>query len=549
VSSVGGSPFEWRAIVAVAAAAIVATACGSSSKTETLTSPTATKCGVQVSAESSAFPPSGGSAALHITTSRECPWTAKTDAPWVTLASPAGGEGDGLVRFSVVANADPSSRSASISVNDQHVQISQDAKPCEFTVSSNHESVEGAGGDRSIDVRASSAQCGWTAAANAPWITIVSGREGHGSGKVTFHVEAVDGPPRIGTITVAAQRVQVDQGTGCSYAIGADAFGIDASGGDRQVAITAPAGCPWTAETHAPWITLTSGSAGAGPGVVAFHIAASDAPSRTGTLNVAGRTVTVTQTTGCAFSVSPAALNIGSSGGTETIQVQTASGCPWSSSSAAAWITVTAGTTGAGAGQAQVTVAPNTGPARSGSVTVAGQPIPITQASGCTFAVSPSTQDVGGSGGAGSISITTAPGCSWNARSAVEWITLSAPSGAGPAQLSYSVAPNLEPQRSGTITVAGQTVTVNQASQCTWSFSPPFHEFGPAGGFGTVLVFVTGPCTWTTVSNADWIQVVAGASGVGGGLFQFTAAENPGGARTGTLTVGGEKYIVNQAGR
>ena len=66
---------------------------------------------------------------------------------------------------------------------------------------------------------------------------------------------------------------------------------------------------------------------------------------------------------------------------------------------------------------------------------------------------------------------------------------------------------------------------------------------------GTVLVFVTGQCTWTTVSDADWIQIVAGQTGVGGGLFQFTAAPNPGGARSGTITVGGQKYVVNQGGR
>jgi hypothetical protein len=78
---------------------------------------------------------------------------------------------------------------------------------------------------------------------------------------------------------------------------------------------------------------------------------------------------------------------------------------------------------------------------------------------------------------------------------------------------------------------------------------PPSHEFPADGGFGTVLVFVTGQCTWTTVSNADWIQVVAGASGIGGGLVQFTAAANPGAARTGTLTIGGQAYIVNEAGR
>jgi hypothetical protein len=504
---------------------------------------------VQVSAESAAFPPSGGSASLRITASRECPWSARSEASWVTLSAPADGQGEGSVRFTVVANADATTRSAGISVNDQRVQISQEGKPCEFTISSNHESLEGSGGDRTVDVRASAAQCGWTAAANVDWITIMSGREGRGNGTVTFRVAPVSGPPRAGTISIATHTVKVDQGTGCSYAIGADTFSIEASGGDRQVAVTAPQGCPWTAESGTAWITITSGSTGAGPGVVGFRAGASDAPSRAGTLTVAGRTVSVVQTTGCKFSVSPATLSIGSSGSTSSIQVDSAAGCTWSSASDAPWIGVTSGANGSGAGQVQLNVTANVGPARTGSVTVAGQAVQIAQASGCTYSVSPPTQDVAGSGGAGAASITTAPGCSWNARSAADWITLSPASGAGPAQVSYTVAPNPNPARTGTMTVAGHPITVNQASQCTWVFAPPVHEFGADGGSGNVLVIVSGACAWTAASNADWIQMTAGTSGVGDGLVQFVAAPNPGAARSGTVTIAGQAYIVREAGR
>jgi hypothetical protein len=467
----------------------------------------------------------------------------------VTLSSPVDGQGEGSVRFTVVANGDPSSRSAGISVNDQRVQISQEGSPCAFTVSSNHESVDGAGGDRAIDVRASSAQCGWTAAANVAWITIGSGREGRGNGTVRFHVEPVSGPPRIGTITAAGQTVQVDQGTGCSYAIATDTFNLDAAGGDRQVTVTAPPGCPWTAESRTAWVTVTNGSTGSGPGAVGFRVSATDGPARTGTLTVAGRTVTVSQSPGCAFAVSPASLNVGAPGGASTIQVQTGGGCAWSSASGAQWITVTSGTSGSGPGQAQLSVAANVGPARTGTATIAGQTVQIAQATGCTYAVSASTQDVAGTGGTGAASITTAAGCSWTAKSAVDWIIPSPASGSGPAQVSYSVEFNPGAVRSGSITVAGQLIAINQASQCTWSFAPPSHELSADGGFGSVLVFVTGPCTWTAVSNADWIQIVAGASGVGGGLLQFTAAPNPGPARTGTITVGGQKYLVNEASR
>jgi hypothetical protein len=51
------------------------------------------------------------------------------------------------------------------------------------------------------------------------------------------------------------------------------------------------------------------------------------------------------------------------------------------------------------------------------------------------------------------------------------------------------------------------------------------------------------------VSNVNWLTVTAGASGAGSGLVQFAAAPNTGPARTGTLTIGGERYEVVQGGR
>src|SRR5438067_6599230 len=62
------SSFELPAAVAVAAATLLSTSCGSSSQTNTVTGPSPTKCGVQVSADSSAFPPAGGNAELSALT-------------------------------------------------------------------------------------------------------------------------------------------------------------------------------------------------------------------------------------------------------------------------------------------------------------------------------------------------------------------------------------------------------------------------------------------------------------------------------------------------
>jgi hypothetical protein len=50
------------------------------------------------------------------------------------------------------------------------------------------------------------------------------------------------------------------------------------------------------------------------------------------------------------------------------------------------------------------------------------------------------------------------------------------------------------------------------------------------------------------VPNVSWIQITAGGSGIGGGLLQFIVQPNPGAARTGTIAIGGENYVVREAG-
>ncbi|MBI4876109.1 MAG: choice-of-anchor C family protein [Acidobacteria bacterium] len=68
-----------------------------------------------------------------------------------------------------------------------------------------------------------------------------------------------------------------------------------------------------------------------------------------------------------------------------------------------------------------------------------------------------------------------------------------------------------------------------------------------AGGTGMVLVTTASTCAWTATSNAAWITITAGASGLGNGAVSYRATANPGSAaRTGTLTVAGVTHTVTQ---
>jgi guanylate kinase len=55
-------------------------------------------------------------------------------------------------------------------------------------------------------------------------------------------------------------------------------------------------------------------------------------------------------------------------------------------------------------------------------------------------------------------------------------------------------------------------------------------------------------CSWTATSNVTWIIVVSGASGTGNGTVIYQVQANTTGqARTGSLSIAGQMFIVNQA--
>ena len=83
--------------------------------------------------------------------------------------------------------------------------------------------------------------------------------------------------------------------SGCAYVLGPDAaYASPAATG--VVAVTTSAGCSWTAASNVPWLHITSGASGTGPGQVGYSVDANaTASQRTGTLTIAGLISTVNQ--------------------------------------------------------------------------------------------------------------------------------------------------------------------------------------------------------------------------------------------------------------
>jgi hypothetical protein len=89
---------------------------------------------------------------------------------------------------------------------------------------------------------------------------------------------------------------------------------------------------------------------------------------------------------------------------------------------------------------------------------------PLASRPPCTYSLSSTSRSFGGGGGASSVSLLTQEGCNWTAKSNASWISItSSLSGSGSARINFSVTQNTtSADRTGTMTIAGQTVTVTQ---------------------------------------------------------------------------------------
>jgi hypothetical protein len=117
-------------------------------------------------------------------------------------------------------------------------------------------------------------------------------------------------------------------------------------------------------------------------------------------------------------------------------------------------------------------------------------------ASVCAFTLTSSSASYSASGGAGSINLLAAASdCPWIVTSNAGFITLTSPaSGTGFGSVSYSVAANTgASSRSGTITIAGQTFTVNQSvGSANIQFNSASYSAGEGDGKVTVTVTRSG---------------------------------------------------------
>jgi uncharacterized repeat protein (TIGR01451 family) len=164
--------------------------------------------------------------------------------------------------------------------------------------------------------------------------------------------------------------------------------------------------------------------------------------------------------------------------------------------------------------------------------------------------LSPTNQSFPLGGGSGSVSVNRGSNCSWTSMSNVSWVTITYSSNCCNGIVNYTVAANPGIARTGTMTIAGQTFTVNQETGCMFSIDHDSNSFSSTGGTDSVEVTTSdASCNWIATSNAGFINITSGGSGTGNGTVNYSVDSNPAGVpRSGTLTIAGKTFTVTQLG-
>ena len=262
---------------------------------------------------------------------------------------------------------------------------------CTYSISPTSQNFGAAGGTGSVSVTTQTG-CNWTAASNQSFVSITSGNSGSGNGTVNYSVAANStNSTRTATLTIAGLTFTVQQ---AAAPVTTRTLTVASSNPSSGVSIAVSPndnnnqgnGITQFTRTYNnnTAVTLVAPETAAGNNFQKWQRNGADFSS--------SRTVNVTMDAdyvmtavfvappACTYSISPTSQNFSSGGGTGSISVTTQSGCGWTANSNASWITINSGSSGTGTGTISFTVAANTGAARTGTITAAGQTFTVNQA-------------------------------------------------------------------------------------------------------------------------------------------------------------------------
>ena len=241
-------------------------------------------------------------------------------------------------------------------------------------------------------------------------------------------------------------------------------------------------------------------------------------------------------------------LSLPSTGGNADVNVTANNAlCEWTAQVDADWLSIATGRTYKGNARVTVKAGAWTGPARHANVTLADQRAVLTQSDGCAFTLTPGSAAIAGVGGHTTVGVQAGAGCTWSVDSSVPWVHLATGSGTGAGSADLTIDPNLGPARTATVTIANRSFTISQASGCEYRFDPAATTFAAAGGLAAITMSATTGCSWTAASEADWIAIAGGQTGIGPGTISINVSPNAGPQRSTAITAGGQRFAATQA--
>ena len=244
--------------------------------------------------------------------------------------------------------------------------------------------------------------------------------------------------------------------------------------------------CAWTAVSASDWITITAGGSGTGNGTVSYAVEANPTYlERTGMVMVASEVFTVSQKgQPCSYSITPGTRMHGFGFTSNIVSLTTGVGCTWTAVPSNNWITITPSGTGSGDLIYNLRPNPYTTP-RTGMVWIADELLTLIQdpspGGPCVYEVSPRLRSHGYGAASNYTKVSVPAGCTWTVVNTNSWISV-VPGYLGIAtdDVGYLVEPNPSTiPRSGNLTVAGHTYTVNQeGALCTAMIVPKTRSHG-----------------------------------------------------------------------
>ena len=358
----------------------------------------------------------GANGLIAVTATPDLPWSAASQANWLTIYSNTGtGAGNGNVVYSAAPNPTLYERTGSITVTPGDTKVSAKThtvkQPAALSaLSMNGYEFAAVGESCSLAVSLSDI-VQWQIDNKNSWITVSGSTNRVGPGTVTLQAAANDTVyPRSGTVTIARKTFKVTQkARGVEVEYDTKLFGQD--GGDESISIHPDGQVSWTAVASDPtWITIFGGDSGTGDGEILYIVSpyVGDGAARTGTITVGDKVVYITQRA-YDLSIDPAGAVVAGNNGAGEFGVSAGIDDVWTAIVTEPWITLVSGyDAGTGNGTVRFLYEDNdTGKMRTGKIIVAGEVYTLEQQARQLVAVTAEAEHGGSVEGGGTYDLGT----------------------------------------------------------------------------------------------------------------------------------------------